>query len=211
MRYSSFILTALAAGLVAAPALAQPAAPFTGVRVEGLLGYESDDFTGESTSGLLYGAGAGFDFQAGGTTLGIEAELSKGEADGCTANFRGTAGRLCANPGRDLYVGARAGAMVGPATLLYAKLGYTNARLNTRFSTGTPGAEVERRFTLKGFRVGAGTEFALGTNSFLKAEYRYSNYGEGDDFVGGNALAPVFLAGDSQVKHQLVGGFGFRF
>ena len=44
-----------------------------------------------------------------------------------------------------------------------------------------------------GWRVGAGAEFALSRNTFVKAEYRYSNY-EG-----------------SLSRNQVVGGFGFRF
>lgn len=205
------IFAALGASLIGGPALAQPGSPFTGLRVEGLLGYDNADFTGEASGSVLYGAGIGYDFQAGGAALGVEAELTKAGGEGCTGDFRGSGGRLCQDPGRDLYVGARAGVAVGSASLLYAKLGYTNARLDTRWSTGVPGAEVDRQFTLKGVRLGAGTEFALGPNSFVKAEYRYANYGEGNDFVGGNATAPVFLAGDAQVRHQLVGGFGFRF
>ena len=36
-------------------------------------------------------------------------------------------------------------------------------------------------------------EYALGTNAFVKTEYRYSNYESGFE------------------RHQVLGGFGFRF
>jgi outer membrane immunogenic protein len=44
-----------------------------------------------------------------------------------------------------------------------------------------------------GIRAGAGLEYALGQNLFVKAEYRYSNYEAGVE------------------RNQVVGGFGFRF
>ena len=44
-----------------------------------------------------------------------------------------------------------------------------------------------------GVRVGAGAEYAIGPNSYVKAEYRYSNYEGGFE------------------RHQALAGFGFRF
>ena len=69
-----YILIALLAGTVAAPALAQNASPFTGPRVEGLVGYDSlrsgerennvDDADNEgddTIDGVAFGVGAGYD------------------------------------------------------------------------------------------------------------------------------------------------------
>jgi outer membrane immunogenic protein len=95
--------------------------------------------------------------------------------------------------GRDIYVGARVGTTVGANTLLYAKAGYTNARVRTTYDGPGTALDFDVGENLDGFRVGAGAEFALGPNSFLKTEYRYSNYEQ--DFA----------------KHQVVAGFGFRF
>ena len=48
-------------------------------------------------------------------------------------------------------------------------------------------------------RLGAGLEQKLGTNTFVKAEYRYSNYKEIEDFD---------IDAD---RHQVVAGVGIRF
>ena len=54
-------------------------------------------------------------------------------------------------------------------------------------------ADFDARDNLDGVRVGAGAQFGIGANSYIRTEYRYSNYQDGFD------------------RHQVVGGFGFRF
>lgn len=190
-----YVLAALMAGSFAAPALAQDAAPFTGLKVEGLAGYDSADVEGSNSDGIAYGVGVGYDVQAGNTVFGVEAEAMDSTVDECVDGANITGDRLCAEAGRDLYVGGRAGAVVGAGTLLYAKAGYTNNRLRLDYEDGTAGtvADFSSRESLDGVRVGAGAEFALGTNAFAKAEYRYSNYEQGFE------------------KHQGLVGFGVRF
>ena len=73
MRY--LILGTLLATASAGPALAQEAAadsPFTGPHVEVLAGYDNLGGTDNGRDGLLYGIGAGYDFQLGGAVAGIE-------------------------------------------------------------------------------------------------------------------------------------------
>jgi outer membrane immunogenic protein len=190
------ILAALAAGTLASPAFAQDAAaPFTGPRVEGLVGWDRNQVLDSHSDGVAYGAGLGYDFQAGGMVVGIEAEAADSTADECAASVSVTGDRLCAKAGRDLYVGGRVGGLVGPSTLLYAKAGYSNARVRLDYDSGvaTNVGDFSTRTSYDGVRVGAGVEQAIGTNTFVKAEYRYSNY-END-----------------LEKHQAVIGFGFRF
>jgi outer membrane immunogenic protein len=191
-----YIFAALLAGTIATPALAQNAAPFTGPRVEGIVGYDragNEDV--EDSDGVTYGAGVGYDFQVGNLVAGIEGEVSDSTVDECTAGVVLAGDELCAQVGRDLYAGGRIGSVVGSNTLLYAKAGYTNARLQTAYQDGVAGStgDFEASDTLDGVRLGAGLEHAMGPNSFVKAEYRYSNYEQGFE------------------KHQGVVGFGFRF
>ncbi|WP_380873507.1 hypothetical protein ACFB49_41910 [Sphingomonas sp. DBB INV C78] len=168
-----FVAAALAATVLATPAFAQDDANFTGPRVEAIVGYDVVGIPGVSDpDGVAYGVGLGYDFAAGGMILGLEAEI----ADSSTK-----IGDLVSD--RDIYVGARVGTVIGQS-LLYAKAGYTNARFE---QDGFGGANGD------GFRLGAGLEYALGNNMFLKGEYRYSNY-EGDIS-----------------RNQVVAGFGFRF
>ena len=191
-----YILAALAAGTIAAPAFAQDAAaPFTGLRVEGLAGYDRLNADGGKSDGIAYGVGVGYDMQAGGAVFGVEAEAADSNVDECLTDVDLTGDELCAEQGRDLYVGARAGAVVGSNTLLYAKAGYTNSRVRLDYEDGTAGttADFSEAAGLDGVRVGGGAEIAIGTNAFAKAEYRYSNYEQGFE------------------KHQGVVGVGFRF
>jgi outer membrane immunogenic protein len=188
------ILAALAAGAVAAPAAAREPGSFTGVRVEGLAGWDRPQSGGDHSDGVAYGVGLGYDFQAGGAVVGLEGEASDSTARECVTGFAIAGDRLCTRAGRDLYAGARVGAVVGAGALLYAKAGYTNARVDTRYTSNLAGAAVTRAGQeLDGLRVGAGVERTVGRNAFVKAEYRYSNYEQGVD------------------RHQVVAGFGFRF
>lgn len=189
------IFAALLAGTVAAPALAQGQAPFTGPRVEGIVGWDRNQVEDAGKEdGVLYGVGLGYDFQMGGMVAGIEAEATDSSADTCERDVTVPGDRLCAGAKRDLYVGGRVGSVIGSSTLLYAKAGYTNARFGFDYDDGGSGAnDFGDGRNLDGVRLGAGLEHAIGPNSFVKAEYRYSNYQ------------------DDVEKHQAVAGFGFRF
>ena len=188
-----YILAALAAGSFATPALAQDALPLGGLRLEGLVGYETTDVEDSDTDGTTYGVGVGYDVQAGSTVFGVEAEAMKSGLEECVSGVEITGDQLCVEGGRDLYVGGRFGAAIGANSLVYAKAGYTNARLRADYRTTPTGTLVSTRDDLDGARVGAGVQFGFGTGMYAKAEYRYSNYEDGFD------------------KHQGVVGLGFKF
>lgn len=179
MKTVIFAAMSAAVLAVSAPAMAQEAAPFTGARAEALVGYDKLDTNSAigNPDGLLYGIGLGYDMQMGGAVLGIEGEVSDSTAK---RTFLGTD----IDAARDLYVGARAGFVIGDQALAYVKAGYTNARIETEGFGGENG---------DGVRVGAGLEYKLGGQLFLKGEYRYSNY-EGD-----------------VERHQFATGLGLRF
>jgi outer membrane immunogenic protein len=188
------LLAALVAGTVATPAFAQDGGNFSGLRVEGIVGYDTTDVEDEGANGLLYGVGVGYDVQSGSMVFGVDAEYSDSKLDECVEDVDVTGDELCAGIGRDLYVGGRVGAALGSSALLYARAGYTNARVGIDYDHPTNNALDETlNDNLDGVRVGGGIEFALGANAFIKAEYRYSNYEQGFD------------------RHQAVGGFGLRF
>ena len=193
-----YLLAALLAGVATAaatPAAAQEAATFSGPRVEGIVGYDTTDVEDENSGGIAYGAALGYDFQTGGLVFGIEGEVADSTLDQCVSDVDLVGDELCVQAGRDLYVGGRIGAAVSRNVLLYGKAGYTNARIALDYEDGTAGTtlDFEEGENLDGVRVGGGLEFALGPNSYAKAEYRYSNYEQGFD------------------RHQVVAGFGFRF
>lgn len=191
----SIVVAALLAASATTPALAQDSASgtgrFTGPRVEGLAGWDRVQNNGHD-DGALYGIGAGYDIQAGGAVFGIEGEAADSSVRQCAGSRTVADPRICARAARDLYVGGRVGTVIGDRTLLYAKAGYTDAQVKLTANDGTTRTTLGKT-NLDGYRVGAGVEYALGSNSFVKTEYRYSNYEKGF------------------ARHQVVAGFGFRF
>lgn len=186
----------LAAVAVATPALAQDAAPgpFTGAHVEVLTGVDRVRGGGTGKTGVAYGIAGGYDFQTNsGALFGIEAEAADSTAKDCDTGVLIAGDRACFKAKRDLYAGGRAGFVSGN-TLIYGKVGYTNARLGASYDDGTAAtaADFSGSRNLDGVRVGGGLETNVG-NFLLKAEYRYSNYEQGLS------------------RHQGVVGVGVRF
>jgi outer membrane immunogenic protein len=181
-----------AATAFATPALAQDGdAPFTGPRVEGLVGWDRVQDGGKSDD-WMYGVAVGYDAQMGGAVIGAEAEYSDSSNRACEGARTIADPRLCLKAGRDLYVGGRVGTAVGESTLLYAKAGYTNA--DAKFTEDDGEEEITLgKSHLDGIRVGAGVEQKLGSKAYIKGEYRYSNYEQGVE------------------RHQALAGVGIRF
>ena len=197
-------LVTLAAATVAAasfavPAFAQDGATFTGPRAEAVVGWDrvSDGSGQGSSSGVTYGGQIGYDFQAGAAVFGVEGELTGSTTDTRADDLLVAGDRLKVSAGRDLYVGGRLGFAVAPRAMIYAKAGYTNARINTDYTVGT--ATTSDHENLDGYRLGAGAEVKLSGKTYLKGEYRYSHYG---DARGYNIDLD---------RHQVLGGIGVRF
>lgn len=194
----TLILAAMATSALAAPALAQTSgAPFTGLRIEGVAGYDALKDGRDSADGFVYGGAVGYDVQLNNLVVGAEGELTGSTTDTRTDNLLSPGDRLRVGMGRDLYAGVRAGVPLNPSTLAYAKGGYTNARVETRYDLGT--ATTRDHTDLEGFRLGAGLEHQLGANTYVKGEYRYSHYGRADRYD---------IDAD---RHQIVAGVGMRF
>lgn len=202
----ALLATALAATTAfAAPAFAQDQDPsFTGPRAEIISGWDrvADGQSGShGNDGVVYGGAVGYDFQVGGAVIGFEGEATGSTNKATTTSVVVTNDSLRVKSGRDLYVGGRVGFLAGPRTLIYAKGGYTNAKLETRYVNGA--STVDTSANADGWRVGAGAEFMVSNNVYLKGEYRYSNYNK---INGPSASTSIDLD-----RHQVVGGVGIRF
>ncbi|HEX8215171.1 MAG TPA: outer membrane beta-barrel protein [Allosphingosinicella sp.] len=223
-----YIFAALLAGTVAAPAFAQAGGPFTGLRAEAIAGYDSlesgddaddgvdtaGDEGDESINGIAFGAGVGYDFDLGGAVAGIEGEFteSTGKQDFDETLDAPFSGRI--ETGRDIYVGGRVGFKVAPTTLVYAKAGYTNTAVEGAFEGQDAGDSFEFDSNVDGYRLGAGVEQVLGSNSYAKIEYRYSNYSNldfSDDFDLDDLEPEDFDTDIDLDRHQIMAGIGFRF
>jgi outer membrane immunogenic protein len=204
-----FVLTAAAASAalgLAAPAFAQDASqgsgsvPFSGLHVEALGGFDhigSDAQTSGSNNGFVYGGAVGYDDRIGNIVLGVDGEIDGSTASTTDHNVLTAGDQLHLSAGRDLYAGARVGYVVTPKTMVYAKAGYTNARVDGTYDLGA--ASFLQHQDLSGYRVGAGVERNLTQAVYIKAEYRYSHYQDIKSF-------------DVQPdRQQVLAGVGFRF
>jgi outer membrane immunogenic protein len=215
----AIVLASASALAFATPALAQEESPFTGPRVEAIVGYDiarpgstadidNNEDVDQTIDGIAYGVGAGFDFDLGGFVAGVEGEYiwSEASTEYDTTGFTDF-GVENIDAGRDLYLGARVGFVATPSTLVYAKGGYTNASMDVLASDNT--TDVETDLDLDGWRVGAGVEQMMGENVFVKLEYRYSNYKEGEVEAPSGAESDRF---DVDLdRHQVMLGVGARF
>jgi outer membrane immunogenic protein len=204
MRIALFAAALAASTALAAPAFAQEAGPdssFTGPRAEVITGWDRVDDNSlngaNGTDGVVFGGAVGYDFQIGQAVLGFEGEATGATTKQTAPNVLVVGDQLRVKAGRDLYVGGRIGVAVTPNALIYAKGGYTNAQVDTRYTSGA--TTIEDSETLDGWRAGAGVEVKLTGNFYVKGEYRYSNYTQ----ASGSAI--------DLDRHQVVGGVGVRF
>ena len=212
------VATLLAGTAVATPALAQDVGPtFTGPRVEAILGYDHvgagsdvDNNNGrddQSIDGLLYGVGAGYDINLGSAVVGVEGEYTDSTAKSDRYDLTDQFGFGRVSQGRDLYIGARAGILASPNTLVYVKGGYTNTKLNVL--AGDTDETTDTAFKLDGWRIGGGVERAINQNTFAKIEYRYSKYDSAHiDYMDGATSSEFDIDTD---RHQVVASVGWRF
>ena len=196
-----FLIAAVAASAIATPAFAQDASNFGGPNVGLIAGYDSYKvkFDGESgsKSGFQYGLTAGYDLNLGGGLVGLEAEVGDSTAK-VSEEYDGDEFKLAAD--RELYLGVRAGVIVNPAVLVYAKAGYVNSKL--KLVADLDGDRFVVSDTLDGYRIGAGVEYAP-SKFFGRVEYRYSDFGK-------YKVADIDT-GLSTSRHQIVATLGTRF
>jgi outer membrane immunogenic protein len=192
---------ALFAAAIAAPALAQDAGNFNGPFIGAQLGWQQDRQSLTSGTvpntvvrakgdGFAYGGQAGWDFNLGSAVVGVEASLT-----GRTGTNRFPTFDLEA--GRTINLTARAGFLVSPQGLLYARGGYSNAR----FSIANTGVSENR----DGYTIGAGYEQSISRNVSARVEYGYSDYG--DDLLPGAGGANRL----NYHRHAVMTGLNFRF
>lgn len=202
MRTAIFAASAVALAAIATPAFAQDDdKSFTGPRADVIVGWDHvGSGVGSATikdDGVVYGGSLGYDHQIGKLVLGVEGEAT-GATTGETVHNVLTPGDSASNrAGRDLYAGARLGVALSPRAMIYAKGGYTNARITNRYVSGT--TTTTGNDTFDGWRLGAGAEVKLTDKVYVKGEYRYSQY---DRIHGTNFDVN---------RQQVVGGVGIRF
>ena len=184
-RYQSGVLTALVlvAGMTAQQANAQGIA-LRGVRADASVALDRFYSEGRNDNQLGYGASLGVDtFVGDNFVLGVEGTFLNSRAENIGRDGPGEARRKSFEE----WGGAiRAGVMMTPSTLVYAKGGFVVNEQRKAFNAdpvATPGIPVNTAFGdyynhyhTKGYVVGGGIEQMLGSRLYAKAEGRYANY-----------------------------------
>jgi len=176
--------------------VSQPGVSWSGVYAGGLLGYGSDRATlgGEATLfensfglhtdtsltgfvGTLTG-GADWHLPSSRWVLGVYGDYTFGDRTGdilgATVNEHDYS--IQAKLNNQWAVGGRAGILVTPGTLVFVKLGYTQADESINFVV--PGSSVAGwSATANGYNLGGGVEASLGSGWFVRGQYDYSDYG----------------------------------
>lgn len=158
----------LAASAVAFPLAAHAQADadhaFSGPRIGAVAGYDNTDVApgAGAADGFVYGGQIGYDYDFGRFVTGAESDFS-----GTTTS--GRAGTATSEAAHYFTLAARAGVKPLPQVLLFARGGLAEARVRL-----LPGGAIDNT----GYTVGGGAELALFGHAYLRAEYRYSDYGE---------------------------------
>jgi outer membrane immunogenic protein len=234
VRAGGLLAASCGLALAASPAAAQDSdvPSFGGFRLEVIAGWDNEGVNYDDTfedgrnsqDGIMYGVGAGYDFEMGSAILGAEVELS-GSSAGKSTTVNGTfpvvnplgtgtaSLKVNTDSGGDFYVGIRGGMRVGRNALIYAKAGYTHSTIDMDFTGSTVNGapfDFDDGVTLDGIRLGVGGELAFSKHWYAKLEYRYSNYNNGDLDIGNVDLDAAFGRIDLD-RHQVVLGAGLRF
>ncbi|WP_188053803.1 PhzF family phenazine biosynthesis isomerase [Sphingosinithalassobacter sp. CS137] len=203
----SALLTAVAAGALLLSPVPASAQDFTGPRLEISMGYdelESDgsfeDFD-QRLDGVHGRVAVGYDAAiVDRFVIGVEASI--GGTRDAAVTIMPAADSFTFRPGRDIDVLARLGYRLGSRSLVYVKVGWANAaiELTERERVGSDQYEVTRSSADNdGVRLGAGVEYSISDALYVKAEYRYTTFGDGYDYQPGSH------------RNQVLLGVGYRF
>jgi len=174
------------------------------------------------TQGVIGGAHVGYNYQINQWVLGLE-----GDVNGTSLNNSGVSSVFDNTTGASSIVGSNIrsdiqGSIRGrlgvawDRALLYATGGVAFGGFNTNYSdsngflTGIPGATDSFSQTRVGWTVGGGIEYAITNNWWVRAEYRYTDFGTLTDtpFVGTGA---ALTAQHHWTQNQVQVGISYRF
>lgn len=130
------------------------------------------------------GVGAGINIDNGGVSVagrvGMDTSIGKGAFLGLGVGLgesgaKDCLGLACAYGGRELSAEARIGGITKGGSKIYAIGGYSNLSVKVK-----SGAITLLSYKDGGITGGLGFEQALGSNTFIRTEFRYTDYGGGD-------------------------------
>lgn len=170
---------------------------FRGFRLEGNAGGDRFQSQGRHNDKFGYGATIGFDGMIGDRIV-VGPEATFWRANNWNENCSGVnGGAVCQKSFEEWGVGARAGYLVTPRALVFAKGGYVNNEQRKRFDANTATQRsFYDHFRTDGYQVGGGVEYTVVEGRlpvYVDAQYVYSQYH------------------DHTSRQRVMGGIGVRF
>jgi outer membrane immunogenic protein len=104
---------------------------------------------------------------------------------------------------KEWAAGGKAGVIVSPGVLAYAKLGYASSDLDISASFPIPNVRSPH---LNGVIAGTGLELALGNGLFANSEYTYTGYSDASIYDFGGIRADI-----STESHKFLTGLTYKF
>ena len=214
-----------------APALAPPAFTWTGFYVGANAGYAFGSYktTGYNivailpgrqphTSGGLFGAQAGYNYQIGQVVIGAEADFD-------FANVKGSYAQAVLGNPNALNVSGKLNnigtlkARLGYAfnnVLVFATGGYAFGSMKSAYTLSIPAPPIvssgSATKTVSGYTFGAGVEYALTNNWIIKADYQFISFGN-KNFNGGNVpvINSAAASNFKSVTNEIRLGVNYKF
>ncbi|WP_395337206.1 porin family protein [Novosphingobium sp. BL-8H] len=153
---------------------------FRGIRVEGNFGGDRFQSEGKHDDNFGYGGTVGFDGMYGDRIV-IGAEGSYWRASSWPQNCQVLPddNSICHKGFEEWGAAVRAGYLVTPQLLVFAKGGYVNAEQRRRIDAPDGNQLVYDHYRADGYQVGGGVEYTLTQGRmpvYLNAQYVYSDY-----------------------------------
>ncbi|TCM21435.1 outer membrane immunogenic protein [Novosphingobium sp. PhB165] len=204
------LAAALAAGIAWQPAAAQDStttsdtsAPstngtsFRGLRVEGNFGGDRFQSQGIHNDNFGYGGTVGFDGMIGDRiVIGAEGSYWQSSSSAENCQVLPDTNNICHKSFEEWGAAVRAGYLVTPQLLVFAKGGYVNNEQRRRIDDSFGTQLVRDHFNTGGYQLGGGVEYTLTQGRmpvYLNAQYVYSQYD------------------DHTARQRIMGGVGVRF
>ncbi|PXA85015.1 hypothetical protein DMC47_38410 [Nostoc sp. 3335mG] len=156
---------------------------FRGFRIEGDVGGDRYQAQGTHNNKFGYGGTVGFDGQIGRVVIGPEASYWRANnwSQNCTGETGG--GTLCNKSFEEWGAAVRAGYLVTPQTLVFAKGGYVSNEQRQAFAAPAGGTPFYNHYRTDGYQVGGGVEYTVGdkfsgplSGLYVSGQYVYSQY-----------------------------------
>lgn len=163
--------------LGAEAAQAQVTTAFRGFRAEGQIGLDRFQAQGKHNDKLGYGGAVGFDGVINDQfVIGAEGSFWRANnwSEICEPGVIG--GTVCLKSFEEWGAAVRAGVLVTPQLLVYAKGGYVNNEQRKRFDAPPTETSFYDHYRTDGYQLGGGAEYSLTDMFYVNAEYKYSNY-----------------------------------